>query len=93
MSAVGASKQAIKMAQRGLWDEAREIFEREARTHPTSANYYNLGVCYEALEMYHEAEEQYRNAISSKTKDLYIEALAGIKRLKKEKKILREREK
>jgi tetratricopeptide (TPR) repeat protein len=89
----GASKQAIKMAQSGLWDEAREVFEREAQARPTSANYYNLGVCYEALGMYHEAEEQYRNAVSSKAKDLYMEALADIKKLKEEKKILREREK
>jgi curli biogenesis system outer membrane secretion channel CsgG len=89
----GASKQAIKMAQSGLWDEAREVFEREAQARPTSANYYNLGVCYEALGMYHEAEEQYKNAVSSKAKDRYIEALADIKKLKEEKEILREREK
>jgi tetratricopeptide (TPR) repeat protein len=89
----GASKQAIKMAQSGLWDEARRVFETEAQARPTSANYYNLGVCYEALGMYHEAEEQYRNAVSSKAKDLYIQALADIKKLKEEKKILREREK
>ncbi len=43
--------------------------------------------------MYDEAERQFKNAISLKPKDAYIEALAGIKKLKEEKKILREREK
>ncbi len=43
--------------------------------------------------MYDEAERQFRNAISLKAKDSYIEALADIKKLRKEKKILREREK
>ncbi len=89
----GASKQAVKMAQRGLWDEAEEVFKREAQTRPTASNYYNLGLCYEALGMYDEAERQFRNAISLKPKDSYIEALADIKKLKEEKKILREREK
>jgi curli biogenesis system outer membrane secretion channel CsgG len=88
----GASKQAIKMAKNNLWDEATEIFEKEAQTNPTPSNYYNLGVCYEALGMYDEAERQYKNAIKLKAKDSYIEALAGVKKLKKEEKILRERE-
>ncbi|MBW1743180.1 MAG: tetratricopeptide repeat protein [Deltaproteobacteria bacterium] len=81
------------MAQNDLWDEAMEVFEKEARAHPTPSNHYNLGVCYEALGMYDEAEKQYKNAINLKPKDLYIEALAGIKKLKEEKKILKEREK
>ncbi|MBW1743750.1 MAG: tetratricopeptide repeat protein, partial [Deltaproteobacteria bacterium] len=65
----GASKQAIKMAQSDLWDEAVEVFEKEARTNPTPSNYYNLGICYEALGMYDEAEKQYKNAINLKPKD------------------------
>ncbi|MBW1743739.1 MAG: hypothetical protein JRJ47_09980, partial [Deltaproteobacteria bacterium] len=53
----GASKQAIKMAQNDLWDEAMEVFEKEARAHPTPSNHHNLGVCYEALGIYDEAEK------------------------------------
>jgi len=87
----GASKQAVKMAQKGLWDEAKEVFKKEAETRPTASNYYNLGLCYEALGMYDQAEIQFRNAISLKPKDSYIEALADIKKLKEEQKILRER--
>jgi tetratricopeptide (TPR) repeat protein len=80
------------MAQKGLWDEAMGIFETEAATHPTPANYYNLGICYEALGLYNKAEQQYKNAISAKPKGLYVEALANIKKLREEKEILRERE-
>jgi tetratricopeptide (TPR) repeat protein len=80
------------MAQSNLWDEAVKIFEKEAQTNPTPSNYYNLGVCYEALGMYNEAERQYKNAINLKAKDSYIKALADVKKLKKEKKILQERE-
>jgi curli biogenesis system outer membrane secretion channel CsgG len=88
----GASKQAIKMAQSNLWDEALEIFEKEARDNPTPSNYYNLGVCYEALGMYDKAAKQYKKAINLKPKDSYIKALSDVKKLKKEKKILQERE-
>jgi hypothetical protein len=88
----GASKQAVKMAQNNLWDEALEIFQKEVRTNPTPSNYYNLGVCYEALGMYDNAEEQYKNAVNLKPKDSYIEALAGVKQLKEEREIFRERE-
>jgi curli biogenesis system outer membrane secretion channel CsgG len=88
----GDSKQAIKMAQNNLWDEALKIFEKEAQTNPTPSNYYNLGVCYEALGMYGEAEKQYKDAINLKAKDAYIEALSGVKKLKEEKRILKERE-
>jgi hypothetical protein len=42
--------------------------------------------------MYKEAERQYKNAINVKAKDSYIKALADVKKLKQEKKILRERE-
>ncbi|MBW1742458.1 MAG: tetratricopeptide repeat protein [Deltaproteobacteria bacterium] len=62
------------------------------QSNPTPSNYYNLGICYEALGMYDEAEKQYKNAINLKPKDQYIEALAGVKKLKEEKKILKERE-
>jgi curli biogenesis system outer membrane secretion channel CsgG len=88
----GVSKQAIKMAQSGLWDEATELFEAEVGARPDAKNYYNLGICYEALGMYDQAEEQYKKAMSLKAKDLYIKAVADIKRLKEEREILRERE-
>lgn len=88
----GASKQAIKMAQKGLWDEAKEVFKRDVQIRPTPSNYYNLGLCYEALGMYDEAEKQFRNAIGLKPKELHMDTLADIKRMKKEKKMLRERE-
>jgi curli biogenesis system outer membrane secretion channel CsgG len=88
----GASKQAIKMAQNGLWDKAREIFEREAQIRPTPENYYNLGICYEALGKYDMAEKQYEAALSLKAKELYIKAVADIRRLKEEREILQERE-
>jgi len=88
----GASKQAIKMAQNGLWDKALEIFQREAQIHPKPENYYNLGVCYEALGRYDMAEKQYETALSLKAKDLYIKAVADIRKLKEEREILRERE-
>ena len=88
----GASKQAIKMAQSDLWDEAVKIFEKEAQENPTPSNYYNLGICYEALGMYNQAETQYKNAINLKPKDHYMKALADLKELKKGEKILKERE-
>jgi len=88
----GASKQAIKMAQNGLWDKALEIFQREAQIHPKPENYYNIGVCYEALGRYDMAEKQYETALSLKAKDLYIKAVADIRKLKEEREILRERE-
>jgi len=88
----GASKQAIKMAQSGLWDKALEIFQREAQIHPKPENYYNIGVCYEALGRYDMAEKQYETALSLKAKDLYIKAVADIRKLKEEREILRERE-
>lgn len=88
----GGSKQAIKMAQNNLWDEAVKIFEKEARDNPTPSNYYNLGICYEALGMYDQAEKQYKNAVDLKPKDSYIQALAGVKKRKEEKRILEQRE-
>jgi len=88
----GASKQAIKMAQNGLWDKALEIFQREAQIRPKPENCYNLGVCYEALGMYDEAEAQYEKAMSLKAEDLYIKAVADIRKLKEEREILIQRD-
>ena len=85
-------KRGTKLVQAGLPEKALPIFEQEAVTNPSAKSFYNLGVCYEILGRYDDAEQQYDRAVSMKPKDLYMTALKGIQRLKEEREILQERQ-
>ncbi len=86
------SKQAIKLVQSGLPEKALPIFESEARQNPSAKSSYNLGVCYEVLGRYEDAEEEYDKAVTIEPKDLYIQALKNVRQLKEERRVLEDRQ-
>jgi len=54
----------VKMAQRGLWDEALFRFEQAQRIDSSSATgYNNIAVAQEALGLYDEALESYQKGL------------------------------
>lgn len=54
----------VKMAQRGLWDEALFRFQQAQRLDATSATgYNNIAVAQEALGLYEEALESYQKGL------------------------------
>ncbi|MCP4631695.1 MAG: tetratricopeptide repeat protein [candidate division Zixibacteria bacterium] len=86
------TKRAVKLAQSGLPEKAVPIFEKEAETNPSEKTFYNLGLCYEILGRYDDAEVEYDRAVTLEPKTLYIEALKSIRKLKKDREILESRE-
>ncbi len=76
----GATGAGIKFAQNGLWEKAQDVFAIVAQDENTPGAHYNLGIAYEAQGAYAEAADAYNRAIDMKPKDLYIEALANIKK-------------
>lgn len=58
------------MAQRGLWNEALFRFERALQLEPERAEIYNnLAVAYEALGLFDEALEHYREGLRRSPSD------------------------
>ena len=63
----------------GLWVDAIDVWQRAERVFPdNSAVYYNLGLAYEALGRYDEAEDYYGKANLLNGKKLYRAAVKKI---------------
>ncbi|MBN2414725.1 tetratricopeptide repeat protein [bacterium] len=72
-----------KLAEAGLWPEAMEAWRKSAKNFPKEpASFYNLGLAYEVQGDLDQAEELYKEALSLKSKDLYMQALARIRKSK-----------
>ncbi|MDQ7032331.1 MAG: DUF6340 family protein [Desulfonauticus sp.] len=75
-------KQGVKLAERGDWEDAIELWKSvlDKKPHCTAA-LYNLGVAYEAkgdLASLLQAKKYYTEALRYKDKDIYIEAKVRI---------------
>lgn len=56
----------VDMARRGLWNEALFRFQRAHRERPSDGQILNnIAVCYEALGLFEQALETYREALDS----------------------------
>lgn len=74
-----------KMAEAGLWPEAMEAWRKSAKKFSKEpASFYNLGLAYEVQGDLDQAEELYKKALSLKSKDLYMKALARIRKAKED---------
>jgi len=81
----------IDFAQKNLWDKARDIWQAEIQKDPAnSAAHYNLGIAYEVFGELDKAEQHYDQALSIEPKELYMEALSGIRQRKVEQQKLME---
>ena len=64
----------LKVAQKGLWQEARFRFERAIALDPANAAAYNdLAVSLEQMGEFDKARECYEKALALKPKDMYIQ--------------------
>jgi len=76
-------KRGIEFAKRGLWDEAKEIWQDVIKAEPNNAvAYYNLGVAHEFignLENLRIARIMYKKAVRYGDNELYMDALSRIK--------------
>lgn len=76
----------IDYAKNGLWDDAIAVWKEEVQSRPDNAQaHYNLGLAYEVKGQIERAEQEYRAAMKIKPKDLYMKAVSGIQKRKKEK--------
>jgi Flp pilus assembly protein TadD len=81
MTAVAAEESAghqvafgLKVAQKGLWEEARFRFERAVQLDPKNAAALNdLAVALEQMGKFDEARQAYEKALQLKPGDLYIQ--------------------
>jgi len=81
MSAVAAEESAgrqvefgLKVAQKGLWQEARFRFERAVQLEPGNAAALNdLAVALEQMGEFDQARQAYEKALELKPGDLYIQ--------------------
>ncbi len=87
----GCIQMGVKYAKAGLWPEATEVWEQAVEEYPkNSVAHYDLGLAYEIQGMLDMAEQEYKTAVELKQKKLYMEALARIRKAKKEQKKLME---
>ena len=64
----------LKVAQKGLWQEARFRFERAARAEPQNASALNdLAVALEQMGDFAGARQAYEKALELKPNDTYIQ--------------------
>jgi Flp pilus assembly protein TadD len=64
----------LKVAQKGLWQEARFRFERATQLEPSNASALNnLAVALEQMGEFEEARKAYEKALSLKAGDIYIQ--------------------
>ena len=64
----------LKVAQKGLWQEARFRFERAVQADPGNAAALNdLAVALEQMGEFEEARKAYEKALQLKPGDLYIQ--------------------
>jgi Flp pilus assembly protein TadD len=64
----------LKVAQKGLWQEARFRFERAAQTEPgNAAALNNLAVALEQMGDFAGARKAYEKALELKPDDVYIQ--------------------
>lgn len=64
----------LKVAQKGLWQEARFRFERAVQLDPGNASALNnLGVALEQMGEFEEARKAYEKALELKPGDMYIQ--------------------
>jgi curli biogenesis system outer membrane secretion channel CsgG len=77
-------KHGVTLARNGLWDEAVAAWQEAQAANPADpATYNNLGVAYERLGRFDDAEEQYRKALQLKPdSQLYMENVRHVQYLK-----------
>jgi len=81
----GNIKIGMKYAKAGLWPEATDAWRHAVVESPKNpAAFYDLGIAYEVQGMLDNAEKAYQSAVRLKQKKLYMEALARIRRAKRE---------
>lgn len=72
-----------KLAEAGLWPEAQAAWTKAIRKMPKEpAGFYNLGLAFEVQGALDKAEAAYKKAVTLKSKDLYMKALARIRKAK-----------
>ena len=75
-------KRGIEFARRGLWDEAKAIWQDVIKAEPNNAAaHYNLGVAHEFvgnLENFKIARTMYKKAVRYGDNKLYLDAMARI---------------
>jgi curli biogenesis system outer membrane secretion channel CsgG len=70
----------IEYAQKNLWDRAMKIWQDELGRDPqNTAAMYNLGLAYEVMGDFDQAEALYNKALDIEPNDLYMEALANLR--------------
>lgn len=90
-SGKGNIKVGMKYAESGLWPEAMEAWKQAAREIPQEpAVFYNLGLGFEIQGELDKAEISYQEAVRLKQKKLYMDAVARIRKVKEEQKMLKE---
>jgi curli biogenesis system outer membrane secretion channel CsgG len=80
-------KMSIKYTTRGLWEDAKQIWEKIINTpghRDRVAAMYNLGIYYEAIDKLDEAENLFDQCFKLTGKNKYLDARARVVRRKKE---------
>jgi len=80
-----------KYAEKGLWPEAEQAWKKAIINMPAeTAGYYNLGLAYEVQGDLDMAERYYKKAVDFQQKDLYLESLARIRKIREDQEKLEE---
>ncbi len=86
-----AIKVGVQYARNGLWDEAIEAFQTAVNQQPQNSNsHYNLGVAYQVVGDYDNAEKEFNKAIALKNKNLYFRALSNLRKQRSDQEKLRQ---
>ena len=90
-SGKGPIKVGVQYARNGLWDEAINAFKTAVRQQPQNSNaHYNLGIAYQVVGDFDNAEKEFNKAIALKNKNLYFRALSNVKKHRLEREKLRQ---
>jgi len=91
LSGEGFIEEGKIYASSSLWNEAIDTWMKAERSFPNNSGiYYNLGLAYEAIGEYRNAEAYYRKAILLKEDKLFEKALKNLRKYqeKKDKKLM-----
>lgn len=87
----GSIQTGRNYAQSGLWPEALETWKKSVVELPNEpAAFYNLGLAYEILGDWDQAEQNYKTAVTLKQKRLYLDSISRIRQARTENEKLKE---
>lgn len=87
----GSIQVGVQYARNGLWDEAINAFKMAVNEQPKNSNaHYNLGISYQIVGDFDNAEEEFNKAIALKNKNLYFRALSNVKQQRLDREKLRQ---